>query len=60
MTELAAFVAMLERAGVGHGLRYDFDPDGVSVQVEHEDGGKTITDWLFDKGGNLIDVVVCK
>lgn len=64
MTEKQAFVAMLTRAGIGHGLRTDYNPPGESVQVEHEDDeakhGFTITDWSFDVDGKLIDVCVCE
>ena len=37
MTELQQFVAMLERAGIGHGTRDDHNPPGTSVQVESEE-----------------------
>jgi hypothetical protein len=59
MTELKAFLAMLERAGVGHGTRADFNPAGTAVQVEHEDDAETVTDWWFDDAGNLVSVHVC-
>ncbi len=59
MTELQRFLAMLDRAGIGHGTRQDFNPDGTAVQVEHEDDEETITDWRFDADGNLVDVIVC-
>lgn len=60
MTELQTFLAMLERAGVGHGTRRDFSPPGVAVQVEHEDDAATVTDWWFDEAGRLKDVLVCR
>ncbi len=60
MSELQSFLAMLERAGLGHGTRRDFNPDGTAVQVEHEDTeGEVTTDWRFDARGDLISVTVC-
>jgi hypothetical protein len=50
---------MLERAQIGHGLRYDHNPPGETVQVESErnDGGFYITEFAFDADGNLKEVV---
>jgi hypothetical protein len=58
-SELIAFVAMLERAGIGHGMRADYDPPGTAVMVETGDGeGEfTITEFGFDGDGKLTDVV---
>ena len=60
MTELKAFLAMLDRAGVGHGTRDDHNPEGTGVQVEHEDDDHTVTDWWFDADGKLVEVHVCQ
>lgn len=57
--EPGAFIDMLERAGVGHGRRQDYNPDGESVQVEHPhagDHGFTVSDWQFDAEGKLLRV----
>lgn len=57
MTELQAFVAMLARAGVGHGTRVDHNPAGTAVLVEHDDDGRfMLTDWKFDGAGRLLDI----
>jgi len=60
VTELQAFLAMLERVWVAHGTRPDYDPPGTAVQVEHlEDAGDDeywVTDWAFDADGRLVDV----
>jgi hypothetical protein len=59
MTELQQFIAMLDRAGIGHGMRIDYDPCGTAVQVEHahdEGDGWTVTDWQFDADGRLVDI----
>ena len=58
MNEKQAFLAMLERAGIGHGIRHDYNPPGTAVQVEHEDANLTTTDWLFDVDGKLVGVIV--
>jgi hypothetical protein len=57
MSELKAFLAMLERAGIGHGTRQDYNPEGTGVQVEDYDG--TVTDWWFDADGKLVSVITC-
>jgi hypothetical protein len=60
MTELKAFLKMLERSGVGHGIRQDYNPPGTAVLVEHPDDdnetGFWVTDWAFDDAGNLTDI----
>ena len=64
MTELQQFLAMLTRAGVGHGTRTDYNPPGTAVQVETDhgggDGGGTpgfwVTEFAFDAAGNLTEV----
>lgn len=58
VTELKAFLAMLERAGIGHGTRIDYDPPGTAVQVEHSE--QLTIDWWFDQYGKLILVLVCE
>lgn len=58
MNELQAFMAMLARAGIGHGSRIDYNPPGTSVLVEHD--GETVVDWHFDSGGKLVSVCVCE
>lgn len=59
MSEFQRLKAMLERAQIGHGLRYDHNPPGETVQVESErnDGGFYITEFAFDADGNLKEVV---
>lgn len=62
MTECQQFIAMLTRAGIGHGLRHDFDPNGTAVQVEIEDeegtrSGFRIAEFGFDSEGNLREIV---
>ena len=59
MSDLKAFLAMLGRAGIGHGQRYDHNPEGTGVQVEHEcedDKGWFVSDWQFDADGKLVSV----
>lgn len=56
MSELQQFIAMLNKAGIGHGKRIDYNPNGTGVQVECENT-TTITDWWFDADGNLKEVV---
>jgi hypothetical protein len=72
MSELQAFLAMLERAGVGHGTRQDHDPAAVlggemrpertAVLVEPaidcDDDAQLVMDWRFDADGNLVRVLV--
>lgn len=60
MTELQLFLKMLDRAGIGHGLRYDYNPPGTAVQVEHEDDDNTTTDWWFNEAGELEEIYVCQ
>ncbi len=57
MSELSELIVMLTRAGIGHGLRHDYDPDGVAVLVETDDvdGGFMITQFYF-VDGDLRDV----
>lgn len=57
-TEKAAFVAMLCRAGIGHGLRIDHDPPGESVQVENDgdDSRPMLTEFQFGAAGELASV----
>ena len=54
-TDQRAFLAMIERAGVGHGLRDDFRPPGTAVQIETEngDGDVTTVEFWFDESGRL-------
>lgn len=62
MTEQQLFTAMLTRAGVGHGLRHDFEPEGTAVQVESEDSMETVmvTEFWFDANGQLKTVHVAE
>ncbi len=60
MSELQAFLAMLERAGIGHGTRTDHNPAGTGVQVEHEDQPDSVTDWRFNAAGELVSVHYCE
>lgn len=63
MTELQQFLAMLERAGVGHGTREDHKPCGTAVQIESEgqDGpGFMVTEFAFSGDGNLTEVICFK
>lgn len=59
-TELQLFLAMLTRAGIGHGKRHDFNPPRTAVQVEHGVEVCEETDWLFDESGMLKDVILCE
>jgi hypothetical protein len=63
-TQLQAFLAMLDGSGVGYGTRIDHNPPGTAVQVEHpdedNDTGFWVTDWLFDGGGNFLEVIHCR
>lgn len=54
-TELDVFIAMLERAGIGHGLRVD--ADGTAVQVELDDEGYE-AEFKFGSSEQLQDVSV--
>lgn len=58
MSELEQFLAMLDHAGIGHGIRNDHNPPGTGVQVEHENDDHTATDWWFDADGKLVNVYV--
>ena len=59
MTELQAFVAMLVRAGIGHGTRTDHNPRGTAVIVEAECQADfvvadfMVTEFSFDADGKL-------
>lgn len=55
-SELATFLAMLSRAGIGHGVRDDHNPPGTAVQVESETKF-TVTEFAFDSNGRLTEVV---
>lgn len=67
MSELKAFLAMLGRAGVGHGTRQDHGLDyrlqGTAVLVEPtidcDEDAQLVTQWRFDADGNLVSVAVC-
>lgn len=39
MTEFKAFIAMLERASIGHGLRNDYSPSRTAVMVQTDSHG---------------------
>ena len=64
MSEKEAFLKMLDRAGIGHGLREHFDteeqnPGGTAVQVEHlteDNAGFYVTEWGFSPNGFLLTV----
>lgn len=57
VSEKGVFLAMLERAGIGHGL----SGDHKEVQVEHDgDDGFFVTHWLFDDSGNLVAIEHCE
>lgn len=59
MTELKVFLAMLERVGIGHGTRTDYNPPGTGVLIEHPDDdgdGWWQTEWQFNDKGELVDV----
>ena len=64
MTEKQAFIAMLRRAGIGHGLRHDWTPPGESVLVEVEENngvtthGFWVSEWNFDAAGILVSTCV--
>lgn len=61
MNEMQQLLAMLTRAGIGHGRRDDYNPEGESVQVESDEadehGKWWITEFGFDADGNLKEVV---
>lgn len=59
MTELQQLIAMLTRAGIGHGRRHDWPTEGTAVQVEESDeygpcDPPMVTEFLFDKDGRLV------
>lgn len=56
MTELQMFTAMLNRAVIGYGLRDD--PDGTAVRVESGEWESDfqVTEFAFDKDGQLTGV----
>lgn len=60
MTELQAFVAMLERSGAGRGLRTDHNPAGTAVLVECPDSDNVnrwvVCEFAFDGDGKLVAV----
>ncbi len=58
MNELKSFVAMLKRAGIGHGIRHDYNPPGTAVMVEsgEEEIEFMVTEFAFDADGNLTKV----
>ncbi len=58
MTEKQVLLAMLTRAGIGHGMRTDWNPAGESVQVENDadDERLMITEFAFDEAGALKSV----
>jgi len=58
VTELQAFIAMLERAGIGHGMRTDHNPPGEAVLVESGDDPTEfmVTEFGFDADGRLEEV----
>jgi hypothetical protein len=60
MTELQQFKAMLSRAGIGHGIRYDYPGESVQVEHPHEDSETefTVTDWGFNEAGRLLNVSI--
>ena len=63
MTELQQFKAMLERAGIGHGLRHDYNPPGEAVMVETEPDDRDewcVSEFWFDDEGNLREHTVYK
>lgn len=54
-TELQQLKDMLDRAGVGHGLRIDYSPPGTAVQIESDDTADDDyeAEFWFDKDGRL-------
>lgn len=58
VSELQAFQKMLERAGVGHGLRFDYNPPGTAVMVESGENEMEfmVTEFGFDADGRLKEV----
>jgi hypothetical protein len=62
MSELQQLLAMLSRAGIGHGRRTDWSPpgeSGESVQVETGENETEfmVTEFGFDADGKLVTVV---
>lgn len=64
MTEYQQFKAMLERSGVGHGLRHDHNPPETAVMVECDDSDDarqwTVCEFVFDDSGRLKTAVSYK
>ena len=59
VSEYQQFKAMLERAGIGHGLRIDYNPAGNAVQVEThtaDEGEFVVAEFWFDEDGVLKQV----
>ena len=59
MSEFQQFKAMLERSGIGHGLRTDYNPPGTAVQVEtdiDDQDGFMVAEFWFDGDGALKEV----
>lgn len=63
VTEKEQLLAMLKRAGIGHGTRDDSHADPAystprtAVQVENDDGDDLmITEFAFDTDGRLVSV----
>lgn len=58
MTDLQQLTAMLDRAGVGYGVRYDWDPDSSAVQITTGESERqfTVTEFGFDDSGSLTEV----
>lgn len=54
-TEKQQFIAMLYRAGIGHGLRVDYNPPGIAVMVESGENAVEfmVTEFGFDSDGKL-------
>lgn len=53
MTHKEQFVQMLNHSGIGYGIRYDYNPSGTAVRVEHEEDELGVSEWWFDDEGNL-------
>jgi hypothetical protein len=60
VTEYRQFMAMLDRAGIGHGLREDRATAVRAVMVETgDDDDPMVTEFWFDAAGNLMQQVPC-
>lgn len=57
-----AFGAMIDRIGIGYGIRQDENPPRLVVQVEHErsDGTWWSSEWVFDETETLVEVRSCE